>query len=115
MSVQLKRAAGYLRRVGFDVSPSKRSGHKRDRLITVSRIPLFPNKSFEPPSAPSAPPAEDDKTRQVHDLPATLNASLEETIPSASTASSAKNGAEDPDFLPPEPKDSTSDRWEVEY
>ena len=44
MSAQLKRAAGYLRKVGL-VSPSKPSGHKRDRLIIISRV-----KSFKPSS-----------------------------------------------------------------
>ena len=54
MSDQLKRASGYLRRVGFDVSPSKPSGHKRDRLIAVSRIPSFSKKSFDRSSVLSA-------------------------------------------------------------
>ena len=54
MSAQLKRAAGYLRRVGLEVSPSKPSGHKRDRLIAVSLISNFSNKSFDRSSVLSA-------------------------------------------------------------
>ena len=52
LSVQLRRAAASLRKVGIRIDFAK-TGHNRDREITISRVVPPPSA----PSAPSAPPA----------------------------------------------------------
>ena len=115
MSAQIKRAAGYLRKVGFDVSPSKPSGHKRDRLIAVTRISSFSNKSFEQSSVLSAGAKEDYFVNDANGLSANKGADTEKARSSAAPVIVRGNGARDPDLAPRGPQDSTSDPWEIEY
>lgn len=113
MSAQIKRAAGYLRKVGFDVSPSKPSGHKRDRLIAVTRISSFSNKSFEQSSVLSAGVKNGVFINDTNGLSASNCADTEKARSSATPANVRGNEAKDPDFAPRGPQ--ASDPWEIEY
>jgi hypothetical protein len=115
MSTQLKRAAGYLRKVGFDVSPSKPSGHKRDRLIAATRISSFSNKTFGPSSDPSAGARSRDFHNDINDLSAGKSADTGKAHSSAMPSNVRGEGDNDPDLAPRGPQDSASDPWEIEY
>ena len=117
MSAQLKRAAGYLRKVGLDVAPSKPSGHKRDRLIIISRV-----KSFRPAYASSASSSRGTKSSDFNSLNADLGASKsasgnenQEKQPSA--PSGIFHGAEPGDLNSQQTgaKGLVHDRWEIDY
>ena len=117
MSAQLKRAAGYLRKVGFDVSPSKPTGHKRDRLIIISRV-----KSFEPASASTASSASSSKGNKpvvFNDLSADggedASASGDGKEPSASPETARGDGIGGSNSQQTGAEGPIQDRWEIDY
>ena len=122
MSTQLKRAAGYLRRVGFDISPSKPTGHKRDRLITVSRIDFSSHeKGFEASSAASAFSRDERKSSTYNNLSEDDrglwegNGADRKSPVSAEPAENAESDRSDPNSQTNGAKDAGGDHWEVEY
>jgi hypothetical protein len=126
MSDQLRRAAGYLRRVGLEVSPSRRSGHKRDRLIAVSRSVSFSGEetldASSVSSSASAFSEEEQKYSNFSDLGADDRGLREGNGADGENRQSAKydeNGENDRSGLPNSQSDRAEgaggDAWEVEY